>query len=139
MKRYSLMWWLVVLPTSVFVGGTTFLLAGFLTDWGILGRLIAAAISTFVADLAIAAWMEEIAPTKVSIGPGEKRINSEMASEKAKIMCGFDASSHGRVSVRGETWLATRVPGDTGDFCVGMDVNVVAREGLTLVVSARKP
>jgi membrane protein implicated in regulation of membrane protease activity len=136
MKRYSLMWWSVVLPTSVVVGGSTFLLGGFLTDWGILERVVAAVVLTVVADLAIAAWIQSVAPTKVHIGPGEKLHDSELLSEKAKVIGGFDSSPHGRVLVRGETWRATRAPDDAASMSIGMDVNIVARDGLTLVVSA---
>jgi membrane-bound ClpP family serine protease len=137
MKRHSLIWWLVILPTSAIVGGTTYLFAGLFTDWDILSRVAAALIATFVVDLATAALMESIAPTKVNIGPGEKRLFSESSSEKAKVICGFGASSQGRVSVRGETWLATRAPGETDSVTLGMEVNVVARDGLTLTVSAK--
>ena len=136
MKRYSLLWWLVFLPTSVVVGGTTFLLAGLLTDWVFLERIAAALILTFAADLAIAVSIQAVAPTKVSIGPGERTLNSELPSETATVICGFDSSSRGRVSVRGETWQAMRAPGDVVRLTAGMNVNVVARDGLTLVVSA---
>ena len=136
MKRYSPIWWMVVLPTSVVVGGTTFLLAGYLTDWGVPGRIAAALVLTVAADLAIAASIQVFAPTKVNIGPGERSFNSELPSETARVIAGFDASSHGRVSVRGETWRAMRAPGDAVRLTTGMDVNVIARDGLTLVVSA---
>jgi membrane protein implicated in regulation of membrane protease activity len=135
MKRYSFTWWLVILPTSVTVGGTTILLASNLTDWSVMVLVAVAAVSTLIADLAIAASMEAIAPTKVSIGPGEKHLDSDLASEKATIMSGFDSISHGHVSVRGETWQAIRAPDDTGTLTTGMSVNVVDRDGLTLVVS----
>lgn len=136
MKRYSLMWWSVVLPTSVVVGGSTFLLAGFLTDWGVLERVAVAVVLTVAADLAIAAWVQSIAPTRVHIGPGEKMRDSELLAEKATVVGGFDSSSHGRVSVRGETWRATHAPDDAVSLSVGMDVEVVGRDGLTLVVSS---
>ena len=136
MKRYSLMWWMVVLPTSVFVGGSTFLLAGLLTDWGILERIAVAAILTFVADIAIAAWIQTVAPTRINIGPGEKAHDSELPSETATVIAGFDSSSHGRVLVRGETWRAMSAPDDAVSLSIGMDVNIVARDGLTLVVSS---
>ena len=138
MKRYSIAWWLVILPTSVTVGGTTILLTSNFTDWGIMPLIAVAAVSTVIADLAIAASMEAIAPTKVSIGPGEKHLVSDLASEKATIMSGFDSISHGQVSVRGEMWRAIRAPDDTGTLTVGMSVNVVDRDGLTLVVSTRR-
>ena len=136
MKRYSPMWWMVVLPTSVVVGGTTFLLFGYVTEWGIPERIAAAAVLTFLADLIIAATIQMFAPTKVNIGPGERALDSELPSETAKVIAGFDASSRGRVSVRGETWRAMLAPGDPVRLTTGMDVNVVARDGLTLVVSA---
>jgi len=137
MKRYSFTWWLVILPTSVTFGGTAILLTSNFTDWGAMGLVSVAVVSTFLADLAIAASMEAIAPTKVSIGPGEKYLESDLASEKAIIMSGFDSVSHGQVSVRGETWRAIRAPEDTGTLTKGMSVNVVDRDGLTLVVSTR--
>ncbi|MBT8091578.1 MAG: NfeD family protein [Gammaproteobacteria bacterium] len=137
MKRYSFTWWLVILPTSVTVGGTTILLASTFTDWGVVALVAVAAASTFLADLAIAASMEAVAPTKVNIGPGEKHLSSDLASEKATIMSGFDSISHGQVSVRGETWRAIRAPDDTGTLSAGMSVSVVDRDGLTLVISTR--
>ena len=135
MKRYSFTWWLVILPTSVTVGGTTILFTSNLTDWSVMTLVAVAVVLTFLTDLAIAASMEAIAPTKISIGPGEKHLDSDLASEKATVMSGFDATSHGQVSVRGETWRAVRVPDDTGTLTTGMSVNVVDRDGLTLVVS----
>lgn len=135
MKRYSPMWWLVILPTSVTVGGTSILLASLLTDWGVFTILAVAAIATALADLAIAAWMESIAPTRIHIGPGEKRLVSDLPSEKAVVVGGFDSEPHGYVSIRGETWRAIRAPGDTGPLATGMTVSVVDREGLTLIVS----
>ncbi len=136
MRRYSPIWWLVVLPTSAVVGGTTFLLSGYLTDWGSLERIAAALVLTFAADLAIASSIQVFAPTNVNIGPGERALDSELPSETARVIGGFESSSEGRVSVRGETWRATRVPDDAIRLTAGMDVNVVARDGLTLIVSA---
>jgi hypothetical protein len=71
-KRYSLNWWLVVLPTSVVVGGSTFLLTGLLTEWSTLQRLVGALTLTVVADLIIALRIQALAPSDVSIGPGER-------------------------------------------------------------------
>ncbi|WP_405239977.1 NfeD family protein [Lentisalinibacter orientalis] len=135
MKRYSLMWWLVILPTSVTVGGTSILLASLLTDWGVFTVLAVAAVATALADLAIAAWMESIAPTRVHIGPGEKHLVSDRPAEKAVVVDGFESEPHGHVSIRGETWRAVRAPDDTGALAAGMTVSVVDREGLTLIVS----
>lgn len=135
MRRYSFTWWLVILPTSVTVGGTTILLASVFTDWSLFVRLAVAAVATAVADLAIAAAMEAVAPTRVHIGPGEKYLDSDPASEKAVVLSGFDSLPYGEVSIRGETWRAMRAPGDEGDLTPGMRVSVVDRKGLTLIVS----
>lgn len=135
-KRFSLIWWLVVIPTSLIVGGTTFLLAGLLTDWSIVARVAVALALTVATDLAIAALVQAVAPTRVNIGPGERALNSELPSETARVIAGFGSSPNGQVSVRGETWRATRAPDDAIQLTTGMDVNVVARDGLTLVVSA---
>lgn len=135
MKRYSFTWWLVILPTSITVGGTSVLLAGFLTDWSIFTILAVAAVATALADLAIAAWVETLAPTRVHIGPGEKHLVSDPSTEKAVVIAGFDPTPDGQVLIRGETWRAVRAPGDTGALTPGMLVSVVDREGLTLIVS----
>lgn len=136
MKRYSLAWWLVILPTSITVGGTSILLMSIVTDWSLFTRVAVAVLATSLADLAIAAWMESVAPTRVHIGPGERHLVSDSPAEKATVVSGFDSLPHGQVSIRGETWRAIRAPGDTGDLTIGMSVSVVDRQGLTLVVSA---
>ena len=136
MKRYSILWWSIVLPTSVIVGVPTFFLVGYLTDWVLAGRIAVAIIATLTADLLIAASMEAIAPTKLSIGPGEKVLKSETPAEEATILSGFDSSPHGQVSVRGETWMATRLADDADVLSKGMSVRVVDRDGLKLIVSS---
>ena len=137
MKRYSAIWWSAILPTSVIVGGPTFLFTGYFSDWDFLERVAVAVILTLVVDLAIAAWMERIAPTRISIGPGERVLKSEIAAEKAKVLNGFGTSAYGHVSIRGETWPAVRTPDDTGILSAGMVVSVVDRNGLSLIVTAR--
>ncbi len=137
MKRYSLMWWLVILPTSLTVGGTSFLLISILLDWSLFTRIAVAAVATAIADLAIAASMEATAPTRVQIGPGERHLDSDLPSEKAIVLSGFDSLPHGQVSIRGETWRAIRAPEDTGSLTAGMRVSVVDRTGLTLIVSSK--
>lgn len=137
MKRYSLLWWSVILPTSVVVGAPTFLLVRYLTGWAAVESAVAALVATLLADLAIAASMEAIAPTRVHIGPGEKFRDSEMPIEKATVIAGFGASTQGQVSIRGETWSATQSPDDTGVLAAGMVVSVVDRNGLKLVIKTR--
>ena len=136
MRRYSILWWWLVLPTSVVVGVPAFLLAGQFTSLGFPGRIAVAVVVTFAADFAIAALMESVAPTRLNIGPGEKVLKSDIPAEQATVISGFGASACGKVSIRGESWAATRLAGDSGVLSEGMLVRVVDRNGLELVVSS---
>lgn len=136
MKRYSLLWWLAILPTSVVVGVPTFLLLGQQTSWVVWERIAVSLVCALFVDLAVAAWAESTAPTKVSIGPGERETDSEAVTEKAIVVSGFESSSQGQVAVRGETWSAIRCANDSSTLAPGMLVRVVDRIGLRLVVSA---
>ena len=78
MKRYSILWWWLVLPTSVVVGVPAFLVAGEFTSLRFPGRIAVAVVVTFAADFAIAALMESVAPTRLNIGPGEKILKSDI-------------------------------------------------------------
>jgi membrane protein implicated in regulation of membrane protease activity len=137
MKRFSVHWWAIILPTSIVVGVPAFLIAGFLTDWGVWERALAGLIAMLAADLAIAVSMEVVAPTRLDIGPGEKVLGSDPPAEEATIIGGFGGSSKGQVFVRGETWMATCVPEDSGVLSKGMRVRVVHRDGLNLMVSPK--
>ncbi|MBT8080749.1 MAG: NfeD family protein [Gammaproteobacteria bacterium] len=137
MRRYSIAWWLAILPTTVIVGVPTFYVLGYQTDWGVTERIALALVCAFVVDLATAAMMERIAPTKVSIGPGEKLTNTEIAAEEAIIVSGFASSAEGQVLVRGETWDAVRSHDETDSLLAGTAVRVIDRIGLRLVISAK--
>ncbi|MDJ0918986.1 MAG: NfeD family protein [Woeseiaceae bacterium] len=135
MKRYSVTWWLAILPTTIVVGVPVFLLLDQQTDLGLAVSLAVALACALLGDLAIAAWMERIAPTKVCVGPGERLTDGEIPSDEAIVLSGFNESAEGRVSVRGETWAAARQPGDTVDLVAGTTVRIVDRDGLRLLVS----
>ena len=135
MRRFSLLWWTAVLPTSAMVGMGSFFALGQMVGLGLAERVFAAALVALTADLAVAAWMERTAPTRVVVGPGEKLTRSDDAAEEALVIGGFDSSAHGQVRIRGEDWLATCSPVDTDRLRTGMVVRVVDRVGLRLVVS----
>ena len=89
-----------------------------------------------LAILAIAAWMERIAPTRIWVGPGERQSDKEIPAETAIVISGFAESFEGRVSVRGETWAAATTPEEGAKLAVGMAVRIVDRVGLRLVVTS---
>lgn len=138
MKRYSVLWWLAVIPTSVLVGVPMFLLLGHRTDWGVWERVSVALVCTAIVELAVVAWIQRVAPTKVRVGPGERQTVDDAAVDEAVVLSGFGESLHGRVAVRGETWSAVRSADDTSYIGSGATVRIVDRVGLSLVVSARR-
>jgi membrane-bound ClpP family serine protease len=135
MRRYSMLWWWLVLPSSVIVGVPTFLLLGHFTGLEFPGRIAVALVATFAVDFAIAGSMESIAPTRLNIGPGEKVLETDIPAEQAIVVSGFETCRRGKVSIRGETWKATRLAGDSGVLSEGMPVRVVDRNGLELIVA----
>ena len=135
MTRFSLAWWLAVLPTSILVGGTTYYLLGQFVAWNIGERFIVAAIFTIAADLAIAAWIEAMAPTRILFGPGEKTGLADANSEVGVVTSGFNGKPNGRVRVRGESWPAVALNDDSSKLTNGVTVRIVDRIGLNLVVT----
>ncbi len=136
MRRYSLAWWSAILPTSLIAGAAAFLVLRQFFNLDLIDSIVGAAFVALLIDLAIAAWMEKIAPTRVTVGPGEKRARSDEDAERATVIGGFGASAHGRVRVRGEIWPAIRRPQESGKLSIGAVVRVVDRIGLRLVVAA---
>ena len=127
MRRFSLLWWTAVLPTSAIAGAGSFFALGQLVDWGLAERVFAAALVALTADFAVAAWMERTAPTRVVVGPGEKRTRSDDAAEQALVIGGFDSSAHGQVRIRGEDWLATCSAVDTDRLRTRQDASRLDR------------
>ena len=88
-----------------------------------------------VGDIALALFMQAVSPTHVTLGPGDRRHNTELPKELGTVATNFE-NRRGRVSVRGETWRARQAVSCSGRLEAGVAVRVVEREGLTLVVSA---
>ena len=128
-----------MVPTSIAVGLPTFVLLESLTSLSWMGCAAVALAASVSADVAIAVWMESHAPTRVTIGPGEKFLKSELPGEKATVLSDFDPSLGGLVRVHGETWRARQKPDDNRNLFQGMKVSVVDRDNLTLIVSAHAP
>ena len=91
-------------------------------------------IASVLGDLALALGFEAIAPTKVTVRPGERAHNDSPLRDRAKVVSEFSADGVGKVSVRGEVWnarcmtLARKVPSP------GEEVSIAGRDGLTLLV-----
>ena len=134
-RRFSPRWWLVIGAATLIVGAAAFLILRFGTGLGITQMIVFWLIITFVGDVITAASMEAVAPTRVTIGPGDRRLDADAPEERAVVVSVFDDSGHGKVRVRGEIWRARQAAEDRTRPQAGERVRVVDRDGLTLIVS----
>ncbi len=93
-------------------------------------------IASFVGDLFLAIAFEIVAPTEITVGPGERQRKDSPLREKAKVVSGFSGSNRGKVMVRGEIWAARCITPDTEVLEKGEELEIMGREGLTLLVAA---
>jgi membrane protein implicated in regulation of membrane protease activity len=134
-ERFSTKWWLWLGSGTFFFGLCTsaiLYLLGIVTDPIPLFLVVIA--SSAIGDLLVAVSFELIAPTKVIVGPGERKRKDEELAETGTIVSGFDKSTEGRVTVRGEMWAARHYEGRELSLGSGNKVQVVGRDGLTLLV-----
>lgn len=136
--RFSRRWWLFIGATTLVIGVAAFLVLRYWTALSLEQLILYWLIITFVGDVITAISMEAVAPTRVTIGPGDRRFDTDSPAEMAVVVVGFDDTGKGRVRVRGETWRARQAENDRASLDSGAVVRVVARDGLTLVVAAEK-
>ncbi len=133
-KRFSRDWWLAILIVTVGLSAATFLL---LRDRGLnASELVLYCLGiSLLGDVVTALSMEAIVPTRVTIGPGDRRLKDDLPTELALVVSEFDGAGVGHVRIRGETWQAR---GSDVGFrpMTGSRVRVIDRDGLTLIVSA---
>ncbi len=138
MQRYSRLWWASILLSSVVTGGSSFavlaLLAGLPVEIAIAGSVT----MIVVGDIVLAFIMERLSPTRVFLGPGDRRNRDDLPMEIGKAIADFENGS-GNVSIRGEQWRARQVADCDQRLEAGSLVRVLDRQGLTLVVAAAHP
>jgi len=123
-----------MLASTIVIGLTTAYLLDRFTGLQKLGFLGVLLFVMFVGDVLVALGMQKVAPTKVSIGPGERATCDDLPAETATAIAHFDGNA-GRVSVRGESWNARTESTSERSIRCGDVVRVRGRDGLTLVVS----
>ena len=136
MARFSLAQRITLLFVFAGICVAIFALLNVLTDWRTLRLVGAAVLLGFVGDIVTALSMQAVAPTKVDIGPGEKAFSADASTERGVVISGFDGSPQGQGSIWGETWQAIQVPNTSEQLTKGTVVQVVDREGLTLILKA---
>jgi len=134
--RFSRRWWIIIGVTTLVVGAAAFLVLRFTTGLTLEQVIIYWLVATLVGDVITAVSMEAVAPTRVTIGPGDRRLDADLPAELAVVASTFDDSGNGRVRIRGETWWARHATGDITNLEVGKQVQIIGRDGLTLIVSS---
>lgn len=133
--RFSRRWWLVIGVATLIVGAAAYLVLQHWTALSLEQLILYWLVITLAGDVVTAISMEAVAPTRVTIGPGDRQFAADDPVERA-VVVGFDADGRGRVRIRGETWRARQADDDHASLESGAEVKVVARDGLTLVVAA---
>ena len=134
-ERYSPEWWLWITSATSFFAVLSFAGLYYLDIFTNIRVLIGAAILVSLAgDLLVATAFEAIAPSKISLAPGERTRNDQEASAEGVVESGFKSSAIGRVSTRGELWDARHHAGQPVELVRGDKIKIVGRDGLTLLV-----
>ena len=135
MQRFSRLWWASILLSSVVTGGGSMLLLTALTDLPFAMAMKISIALILVGDIVLALWMQAVTPTRVLLGPGDRRLKDDPPDELGTVIADFEDGS-GSVSIRGESWQAIQAAGCQRRLEADALVRVVERRGLTLVVAA---
>lgn len=135
-KRFTTNWWIAVTSIGSALGLAAvallwklgYLSSGHLVVWGIFAIVL--------GDLVAAVALESIAPTAITLEPGERADRTADSTLTAKVVSGFAGAKTGYVTVKGESWAAQLVGGDPCAVMAGDVVKVAGRNGLTLKVVA---
>lgn len=135
MRRYTGPWWASILLSSVVTGGGSFALLNLLTGLPVETAILISVALIVVGDIVLALIMESVSPTRVLLGPGDRRHRNDAPGELGIVVGDFENGA-GSVSIRGEHWLALQSTGCEQRLKAGAAVRVLERDGLTLVVAA---
>ncbi len=134
-ERYSPEWWTWIASATTLFAGVSF---GGLYYFGIfegLYTLIGAVVVISIAgDIVVAYSFEAIAPSRISLAPGERARHDEEISSLGTVESGFDSEATGKITVRGEHWSARHFQGLVVDLKPGTEIRIVGRDGLTLLI-----
>ncbi len=134
-QRFSAEWWAWLAAGAFAFGVFTAAVLywrGIVTDP--IALILVALVGSAMGDLLMAASFEVIAPSRVTLGPGERAKKDDDLLELATVVSGFNDSAAGRVRARGEIWGARCYDGTPLSLTVGVKLRIVERDGLTLLV-----
>jgi len=132
--RFSREWWALIVSVGFTCGAVSVLvlfLAGVLSSSSYFWAFV---IGGAVGDIVMALVFEAVAPTHVTVGPGERLRSDSPLHERGRVVSDFTSDGMGKVRVRGEVWAARCLSVRGGSFVPGQEVRIAGREGLTLIV-----
>lgn len=135
MQRWTGPWWASILLSSVVTGGGSFALLTLLTPLPVQTAILISVALVVAGDILLAFIMESVSPTRVLLGPGERRHRGDVPRELGVVVGDFESGA-GSVSIRGEHWYARQSAGCRQRLEAGSVVRVLERDGLILVVAA---
>jgi len=93
-------------------------------------------LSACLGDVLLALSLDAINPTRVLVGPGDRKHHNSEVLDKAIVVEDFGADNEGYILVRGEKWRAICQQQSASMLQIGDHVKVIERAGLVLVVES---
>lgn len=137
-RRFSREWWLWVTSFGLSVAALVVLILVILGRTVSVDVLLWIGIAVVASELLLAVTLELAAPTRITVGPGERFRHDDDVESFARVENDFNEFGQGKVRIGGELWSARRVSGGSRPLRRGDTVAVVDREGLVLVVDSRE-
>lgn len=91
-------------------------------------------LAILFGDIVTAIAFESLAPTEITLGPGEKFERDSELNLTATVVSGFAGTRTGYVRVNGESWAARLAEGEPQSVAPGRRVSITGRDGLTLTI-----
>lgn len=132
--RFSTAWWAWIASTGFTCGAVVVVVLYLTGELADIQYIWAFVIGATVGDLVLALCFEAVAPTHVTVGPGERIRNDSPLQHRAKVVSEFSADGTGKVSVRGEVWNARCTSLSAEGLSPGQQVSIIGRDGLTLLI-----
>lgn len=104
---------------------------GYISDADVLVWCL---VSIVLGDVVTVVAFEYLAPTEITVSPGEKEERHSELRLTATVVSGFAGATTGYVNVKGESWAARLAAGSPDTVVPGSNVRIAGRDGLTLRV-----
>ena len=132
--RFSKEWWAWIVSTGMTCGAVAVVALYWTGQVSSYQYILVFLIAGGLGDLVLALGLEAVAPTRVTVGPGERLRSNSPLRDRAKVVSEFSADGVGKVSVRGEIWSARCISLEEANLSPGQEVGIAGRDGLKLLI-----